>query len=80
MNTNRKDWPKWLDDAFWAYRTAYKTPLGMSPYQVVLEKSCHLLVELENHAYSVVKALNFDDQLVGEKRLLQLNKLDESGT
>ena len=70
VNVNRKDWSKRLDDALWAYWMAYKMPLGMSPYQVIFGKSCHLLVELEHHAYWAIKALNFDDQLVGEKQLL----------
>ncbi|CAL9020537.1 unnamed protein product, partial [Prunus brigantina] len=61
VNTTRKDWSMRLDDALWAYRTAYKTPI----------------VELEHRAYWAIKAFNFDMKAAGEKRRLQLNELEE---
>ncbi|RDY11822.1 hypothetical protein CR513_03463, partial [Mucuna pruriens] len=41
-NPSRKDWSRLLEDALWAHRTAYWTPLGMSPYRIIFDKTCYL--------------------------------------
>nr|GEU51869.1 reverse transcriptase domain-containing protein [Tanacetum cinerariifolium] len=73
---NRASWLDKLDDALWAFRTAYKTPIGCTPYKLVYGKSCHLLIELEHRAYWVLN-VNFDLKIAGDHRKLQLNKLSE---
>ena len=77
ITSSRKDWSKKVEDALWAYRRTFKTPLGMSPFRIVYGKACHLPVELEHRAYYTTRMLNMDNKLAGEKQVLQLSELDE---
>ncbi|GKD05651.1 reverse transcriptase domain-containing protein [Tanacetum coccineum] len=86
-NTNRalkntvKDnlaiWSRKLDDALWAFRTAYKTPTATTPYKLIYRKNCHLPFEIEHRAYWALKNCNPDLIAAGEKRMFQLHELDK---
>ena len=77
VRPDRKDWSSRLNDALWAHRTAYKMPIGKSPFRLLFSKPCHLPVELEHCAFWAIKAFNFDTKQAGSNRRLQLNQLIE---
>ncbi|GKE27236.1 reverse transcriptase domain-containing protein, partial [Tanacetum coccineum] len=68
VSENRASWSDKVDDALWAFRTAFKTPIGCTPYKLVYGKSCH---------YWALKHANFDLKTAGDHRKLQLNELNE---
>nr|GEV10140.1 reverse transcriptase domain-containing protein [Tanacetum cinerariifolium] len=77
IGQNRASWSDKLDDALWAFRTAYKTPIACTPYKLVYGKACHLLMEHEHKAYWAQKQANFDLAVMGDQRKVQLNELNE---
>nr|GEW43669.1 reverse transcriptase domain-containing protein [Tanacetum cinerariifolium] len=70
VGENRASWSDKLDDALWAFRTAFKTIIGCTPYMLVP-------IELEHKAYWALKHVNFDLNTTGDHRKLQLNELNE---
>nr|GFB32161.1 reverse transcriptase domain-containing protein [Tanacetum cinerariifolium] len=77
VGENHASWSDKLEDALWAFRTAFKTLVGCTPYHLVYGKACHLPLELEHKAYWALKHANFDLKTAGDHRKLQLNELNE---
>nr|GEX40358.1 reverse transcriptase domain-containing protein [Tanacetum cinerariifolium] len=77
VRENHASWSDKLDDALWAFRTTFKTPIGCTPYKLVYGKSFHLPIELEHRAYWDLKHVYFDLKTAGDHRKLQLNELNE---
>ncbi|GKB59610.1 reverse transcriptase domain-containing protein [Tanacetum coccineum] len=77
VGDNRASWSDKLDDALWAFRTAYKIPIRYTPYKLVYGKACHLPIELEHKAYWALKHANFDLETAGDHRKVKLNELNE---
>ncbi|GJR13115.1 reverse transcriptase domain-containing protein [Tanacetum coccineum] len=77
VGKNRASWSDKLDDALWAFHTAFKTPIGCTPYKHVYGKTCHLPIKLEHKAYWALKHCNFDLKTAGDHRKVQMNELNE---
>ncbi|KAJ9546993.1 LOW QUALITY PROTEIN: hypothetical protein OSB04_019536 [Centaurea solstitialis] len=77
VDNNPKIWSKKLEDALWAYRTAYKTLIKSTPYRMLYGKACHLPFEFEYKALWALKKIHFDDIGSGKERLISLHELEE---
>ncbi|GKD62803.1 putative nucleotidyltransferase, ribonuclease H [Tanacetum coccineum] len=74
---NPKNWSEKLDDALWAFRTAYKMPTRCTPFRLVYGKACHLPVEIEHKAYWALKQCNIDLTAAAKNYFMEFNELME---
>nr|GEV37690.1 reverse transcriptase domain-containing protein [Tanacetum cinerariifolium] len=77
VGKNHASWSNKLDDALWAFHTAFKTPIGCTPFKLVYKKACHISIELDHKAYWALKHANFDLQTTSDHHKVQLNELNE---
>nr|GEX41270.1 reverse transcriptase domain-containing protein [Tanacetum cinerariifolium] len=74
---NHASWSNKFEDALWSFRTAFKKPIGCTPYKLVYGKACQLPIKLEHKAYRALKHYNFDLKTAGYHRKVQMNELNE---
>ncbi|GKC98027.1 reverse transcriptase domain-containing protein, partial [Tanacetum coccineum] len=74
---NPKDWWEKLNDALWAFRTAYKTSTRCIPFRLVYGKACHLPVKIKHKAHWALKQCNMELTLASKSYFMQLNELAE---
>jgi hypothetical protein len=77
LNQMGRSWRSKLSEALWAYRTAYKMPISMTPYQLVYMNTCHLPIEFEHKAFQAIKKWNMDLKAAGTNWKIQIAELEE---
>ncbi|MCO5594194.1 hypothetical protein L7F22_048218 [Adiantum nelumboides] len=73
----RANWDQKLHSLLWAYRVAYKTPIGTTPFNMVYEIQAILLLEFLIPTLRVAKELEWTGHELSEQ-IEVLEKLDET--
>ncbi|GKB69455.1 reverse transcriptase domain-containing protein [Tanacetum coccineum] len=79
VGENRASWSDKLDEALWAFRTAFKTPIGCTPYKLALKHANFDLKTAGDHRKLQLNELNelrdqaYDNSLIYKERTKKLH-------
>ncbi|GJZ93089.1 reverse transcriptase domain-containing protein [Tanacetum coccineum] len=74
IGENRTSWSDKLDDALWAFRTAYETPIGCTPYKLVYRKTCHLPIEkVQLNELNELRDEAYDNSLIYKEKTKRIH-------
>ena len=77
MKTNKRDWDDKLGEALWAYRTTIRTPTGATPYSLVYGCEAVLPLEIQIPSLRIALTTEMTTEEQHQKRLEELERLDE---
>jgi len=78
MTNNMNDQVNKLIYTLWAYRKAFKAPLGKSPHKLVYGHPCHSSFDIKHQAWQAIRTLNYDLNVIGKEMKLSLNEVGEN--
>jgi len=64
-----------LDETLWVYRTTFKTSIGMIHTILCMERLATYQWSLTTKHFWILKTLNYDLKVVGERRESQMHEL-----
>ena len=74
---HKKDWVARLPEALWAYRTAWKSTIGFTSFELLYEKIVVMPIEFEHKTLRTALELDIALLVAQRDHILHLNELDE---
>ena len=77
MSLHKKDWATRLPEALWAYKIAWKSTTGFTPFELLYGKIAIMPIEFEHKTLRIALELDITLPTTQQDHILHLNDLDE---